>query len=95
MKTISGIFLAAWLAIPGLASAQQYAPLTRAQVVAELADLVAAGYNPRAGVEEQHPGNIVEAERKLVQQRAASAGEAGAKLSSAEVGARRRTPAAE
>jgi hypothetical protein len=63
------MFAAALSAVP--AAAQQQAPITRAQVKAELAALVAAGYNP--GDWMNYPDNIQAAEARVQAQRAARA----------------------
>jgi hypothetical protein len=58
------------LAVPAAAFAQQTdAPKTRAQVRAELAELVQAGYNPRDWF--HYPDNVQAAERRVAAERAA------------------------
>ncbi|MHB9841888.1 DUF4148 domain-containing protein [Paraburkholderia terrae] len=80
MKTLACLTLAACaLAGPITGFTQTTAaPLTRAQVRAELLRLEAAGYNPSAGDESNYPADIVAAEAKIAaddaQRLAASAG---------------------
>jgi hypothetical protein len=60
------------VASPALVFAQsQNAPLTRAQVKAELAQLEQAGYSPATGEEPNYPNEIQAAEAKVAAQRAA------------------------
>ncbi|MDR6391209.1 DUF4148 domain-containing protein [Paraburkholderia phenoliruptrix] len=46
-------------------------PLTRAEVMHELEELEAAGYNPSLGDDGQYPADIQEAERKVAAMHAA------------------------
>ncbi|MEC5408170.1 DUF4148 domain-containing protein [Paraburkholderia sp. MPAMCS5] len=46
-------------------------PLTRAEVMHELEELEAAGYNPSLGDDGQYPSDIQEAERKVAAMHAA------------------------
>ncbi|WP_158898082.1 DUF4148 domain-containing protein [Burkholderia sp. L27(2015)] len=58
------------LSLPAIAFAQQNnGPVTRAQVRAELAALIAVGYNPNDWV--NYPENIQAAEQRLAAKRAA------------------------
>lgn len=50
----------------------QNAPLTRAQVKAELVQLEQAGYSPATGEEADYPNDIQAAEAKVAAQRAAA-----------------------
>jgi hypothetical protein len=76
MKSIIYAAIAASvLACPTVTSAQQAnGPVTRAQVRAELADLVRAGYRPADWID--YPENIQAAERKVQMERAAQNGQA-------------------
>jgi hypothetical protein len=66
MKTfISAVAVAAALAVPALSFAQQSdAPLSRAQVRAELVQLEKAGYNPNVS-DPSYPSNIQAAEARV------------------------------
>ncbi|MDR5813539.1 MULTISPECIES: DUF4148 domain-containing protein [unclassified Caballeronia] len=66
MKTlVSALAVAAALAVPALSFAQQAdAPLSRAQVRAELAQLQQAGYNPNIS-DPSYPQNIQAAEARV------------------------------
>ncbi|EKS67714.1 MULTISPECIES: DUF4148 domain-containing protein [Caballeronia] len=66
MKTfISAVAVAAALAVPALSFAQQSdAPLSRAQVRAELVQLEKAGYNPNIS-DPSYPSNIQAAQARV------------------------------
>ncbi|WP_250508966.1 DUF4148 domain-containing protein [Caballeronia sp. GACF4] len=68
----SAIAIAAAFAVPALSYAQTDAPLTRAQVRAELAQLENAGYNPVAA-DPTYPSNIQAAEARVSTQSVAQA----------------------
>ncbi|MEK6424404.1 MAG: DUF4148 domain-containing protein [Burkholderia gladioli] len=53
------------ITIPSLSFAQTHAPLTRAQVVAELTQLEQAGYDPSAGENTDYPAKLQAAEAKV------------------------------
>ena len=74
MKTlISAVAVAAALAVPALSFAQQSdAPLTRAQVRADLVQLEKAGYNPNIS-DPSYPSNIQSAEARVSAQTLAQA----------------------
>ncbi|SAL03758.1 DUF4148 domain-containing protein [Caballeronia ptereochthonis] len=74
MKTfISAVAVAAALAVPALSFAQQSnAPLTRAQVRADLIQLEKAGYNPNIS-DPSYPSNIQAAEARVSAQTVAQA----------------------
>ena len=74
MKTfISAVAVAAALAVPVLSFAQQSdAPITRAQVRAELVQLEKAGYNPNIS-DPSYPSNIQAAETRVSAQTLAQA----------------------
>jgi hypothetical protein len=70
MKTIAKVLVSfAIVASPALAFAQsQNAPLTRAQVKAELAELQRAGYSTASGDDANYPQDIQAAEAKVAAQ---------------------------
>ncbi|AET89295.1 membrane protein [Burkholderia sp. SFA1] len=73
MKTlISAVVVAAALAAPALSFAQSDAPLTRAQVRADLVQLEKAGYNPNIS-DPSYPSNIQAAEARVSAQTVAQA----------------------
>jgi hypothetical protein len=76
MKSIIYAAIAATvLACPSVSFSQQTSgTVTRAQVRAELADLVRAGYRPTDWID--YPENIQAAERKVQMERAARNGQA-------------------
>lgn len=61
------IIVASAFAAPTFAFAQSNAPVTRAQVEAQLAQLERAGYNP-ASDQTQYPANIQAAEQRVAAQ---------------------------
>jgi hypothetical protein len=69
MKTlIQVIVVAATLAAPVAVFAQSNAPVTRAQVRAELIQLEKAGFNPASGEDPNYPADIQAAEAKVAAQ---------------------------
>ena len=70
---IQAVVVAAALAAPVAVFAQNDAPLTRAQVRAELVELENAGYHPAVGQDPHYPADIQAAEARVAQQRAAVA----------------------
>jgi Ni/Co efflux regulator RcnB len=68
---ISAVVVATVLAAPVAAFAQSNQPVTRAQVVAELAQLEKAGYNPAAD-RYDYPVNIQAAEARVNAQNGAA-----------------------
>ena len=68
--SIKTAFITAVALVPALAFAQSNAPLTRAQVRAELVQLENAGYNPLADCSGNCPGSLQHAEAVVAQQRA-------------------------
>ncbi|MBN3725019.1 DUF4148 domain-containing protein [Burkholderia sp. Ac-20379] len=61
------------ITIPSLSFAQTHAPLTRAQVVAELTQLEQAGYDPSAGENTDYPAKLQAAEAKVAAEQTAQA----------------------
>src|SRR5580704_9024143 len=64
---ISALVLSSALAAPAFAFAQNNAPVTRAQVKAELVQLEKAGYNP-GGEDINYPQDIQAAEQRIAEQ---------------------------
>ena len=64
---ISALVISSALAAPAFAFAQSNAPVTRAQVKAELVQLEKAGYNP-AGEDVNYPQDIQAAEQRVAEQ---------------------------
>ncbi|MGU7780141.1 DUF4148 domain-containing protein [Burkholderia sp. PU8-34] len=67
---IQAVVVAAALAAPVAVFAQNNAPLTRAQVRAELVELEKAGYNPARGEDPNYPQDLQAAEARVAQQHA-------------------------
>jgi hypothetical protein len=65
---IQAVVVAAALAAPVAVFAQSNAPLTRAQVRAELVQLEKAGYHPDGGDDSTYPAQIQAAEAKVAAQ---------------------------
>ncbi len=74
---ISALVLLSALAAPALAFAQANAPVTRAQVRAELIQLENAGYTP-GGDQANYPQNLQAAEQRVAEQQRMAAGAYGA-----------------
>jgi len=64
MKLVQSLVVAAVLAVPALSFAQSNAPVTRAEVRAQLIQLEQAGYNPSSD-QAQYPKNIEAAQARL------------------------------
>jgi hypothetical protein len=73
---IPAVVLASALAAPSFAFAQNNAPITRAQVQAELVQLERAGYNP-ASDHTEYPKNLQAAEARVAAQNGAASGYGG------------------
>jgi hypothetical protein len=69
---ISALVLSSALAAPAFAFAQNNAPITRAQVKAELVQLEKAGYNP-GGDENNYPQELQAAEQRVWEQQGTAA----------------------
>ncbi|SEF11596.1 protein of unknown function [Burkholderia sp. WP9] len=87
---IQAVVVAAALAAPVAVFAQSNAPLTRAQVRAELVQLEKAGYNPAHGEDPYYPADIQAAEARVAAQNGATSGYGGVVSGSSASG----TPAA-
>jgi hypothetical protein len=70
-KLVLITFVIGALTAPALSFAQPPAGLTRAQVVAELARLEKAGYNPSMGEDSRYPVDIQAAEARVAAEDAA------------------------
>jgi hypothetical protein len=68
---ILAVAAATAVVVPATTFAQQSTTVTRAQVVAEQAELQRAGYYPRDWI--HYPDNVQAAERKVAEQRKATA----------------------
>jgi Ni/Co efflux regulator RcnB len=68
---IQTVVVAAVLAAPVASFAQSNAPVTRAQVRAELVQLEKAGYNPNAN-DANYPANLQAAEARVIAHRPAA-----------------------
>jgi hypothetical protein len=98
-KIFGCLLVAGTLAIPALSFAQDNtAPITRAQVRAELVGLEQVGYNPATGEDTNYPTDIQAAEAKVAGQtqmaETTSAVGGVASGGSSQAGARVRAPAA-
>jgi hypothetical protein len=83
---IQAVVVAAALAAPVAVFAQSNAPLTRAQVRAELVQLEKAGYNPARGEDPSYPADIQAAEAKVAAQNGATSGYGGVVSGSSDAG---------
>lgn len=83
---IQAVVVAAALAAPVAVFAQSNAPLTRAQVRAELVQLEKAGYNPAQGEDPHYPADIQAAEAKVAAQNGATSGYGGVVSGSSDAG---------
>ena len=72
---IQAVVVAAALVAPVASFAQSNAPVTRAQVRAELAQLEKAGYNPATANDVDYPDNLQAAEARVAAQNAAAQAE--------------------
>jgi type II secretory pathway pseudopilin PulG len=78
MKLIACIALAASVALPTLAFAQNdNSPVTRAQVRAELVQLERAGYSPATGENPNYPSDIQAAEAKVASEQSRASAPVG------------------
>jgi hypothetical protein len=84
---IQAVVVAAALAAPVAVFAQSNAPVTRAQVRAELVQLEKAGYHPGDGDHTTYPAEIQAAEAKVAAQNGAANGYGGIVSGSSAAGA--------
>jgi Domain of unknown function (DUF4148) len=93
MKLVQSLIIAAALAIPAVSSfAQSNAPVTRAQVRAELVQLEKAGYQPGRD-DPQYPRDIQAAEARVSAQNAAAGNSYGGVADTASASGARIQPA--
>ena len=83
---IQAVVVAAALVAPVVSFAQSNAPVTRAQVRAELVQLEKAGYNPARGEDPYYPADIQAAEAKVAAQNGAASGYGGVVSGSSHAG---------
>jgi Domain of unknown function (DUF4148) len=83
---ISAVALASVLAAPAVSFAQSNAPVTRAQVRAELVQVEKAGYHVGDGDHTTYPAEIQAAEAKVAAQNGAASGYGGVGSGSTEAG---------
>ncbi|WP_345816919.1 DUF4148 domain-containing protein (plasmid) [Paraburkholderia sp. PREW-6R] len=83
---IQAVVVASALVAPVVVFAQSNAPVTRAQVRAELVQLEKAGYNPAHGEDPYYPTDIQAAEAKVSAQNGAASGYGGVVSGSSEAG---------
>lgn len=84
---VQALVLATALAAPIASFAQSNLPVTRAQVRAELAQLVKAGYNPARGTDPYYPDDIQAAEARVAAQNGGMTGFGGTVSDSSASGA--------
>ena len=88
MKLVQSLIVAAAFAIPAVSSfAQSDAPVSRAQVRAELVQLEQAGYQPGAGDQATYPVQIQAAEARVAAQNNANSSYGGVAGGSSASGA--------
>jgi hypothetical protein len=87
MKLVQSLIVAAVLAIPAVSFAQSNAPVSRAQVRAELVQLEKAGYTPGVGDNTTYPAEIQAAEARVAAQNGAATGYGGVADGSSASGA--------
>ena len=83
---IQAVAVAVALAAPVMSFAQSNAPVTRAQVRAELVQLEKAGYHVGDGDQTTYPAQIQAAEAKVAAQNGAASGYGGVVGGSSEAG---------
>ena len=83
---IQAVVVAAALAAPVAVFAQSNAPVTRAQVRAELVQLEQTGWRPAAGADPRYPEDIQAAEAKVAAQNSAASGYGGTLGGSSQAG---------
>ena len=74
---VAALVMSSALVAPSFAFAQSNAPVTRAQVRAELIQLENAGYTP-GGEQADYPQNLLAAEQRVADQQRADVGSYGA-----------------
>ena len=89
---VQAIAIAAALAAPALTFAQPNAPVTRAQVRADLVQVEQAGYRPGDGDEASYPVQVEQAEARVARNESASGAYGGAVAGSSATGSRAARP---
>jgi hypothetical protein len=84
---VQAISVAVALAAPAVTFAQSSAPLTRAQVRAELVQLEKAGYRTGDGDQTTYPAQLQQAEARVAHENAVSSGYGGTVSGSSASGA--------
>ena len=83
---IQSVALAVALVVPVASFAQSSAPVTRAQVRAELVQLEKTGWRPAAGADPHYPDDIQAAEAKVVAANGETSGYGGVAQGSSDAG---------
>ena len=87
MKTlIQTVAVALALVVPVASFAQSNAPVTRAQVRAELVQLEKAGWRPGAGSDPHYPDDLLAAEAKVAAANGATSGYGGVAAGNSDAG---------
>jgi Domain of unknown function (DUF4148) len=84
---IQALAIAAVLAVPAVSFAQSNAPVTRAEVRAQLIQLEKAGYNPSDADNANYPADIQKAEARVASENGAANGYGGVANGSSASGA--------
>lgn len=83
---IQAVAVAVALVAPVASFAQSNAPITRAQVRAELVELEKTGWRPGASADSQYPADIQAAEAKVAAAKGAASGYGGVASGSSDAG---------
>ena len=83
---IQTVAVAVALVAPVVSFAQSNAPVTRAQVRAELVQLEKAGWRPAAGADPHYPDDLLAAEAKVSAANGAASGYGGVSASTSDAG---------
>jgi hypothetical protein len=83
---IQTVAVAVALIVPVASFAQSNAPVTRAQVRAELVQLEKAGWRPGAGADPHYPDDLLAAEAKVAAANGATSGYGGVAAGTSDAG---------
>lgn len=83
---IQTVAVAVALVVPVASFAQSNAPITRAQVRAELVQLEKAGWRPGAGADPHYPDDLLAAEAKVAAANSAASGYGGVPAGTSDAG---------
>ncbi|MEM5316302.1 DUF4148 domain-containing protein [Paraburkholderia sp. JHI869] len=83
---IQTVAVAVALVVPMASFAQSNAPVTRAQVRAELEQLAKAGWHPGAGADPHYPDDLLAAEAKVAAANGATSGYGGVAAGNSDAG---------